>query len=130
MNDAPTIPGNAGEVVEQPPAAQNPAVLPREAEPIPAASPEPAPPIAPAPATGPATEPAKNAGQEFGDRRCAGDRPHRDQRCGDGRGNAGLVGIGVLLVISARPGGDAGRCAAYLKEFVTDKRVIEKDLAL
>ncbi len=130
MNDVPTIPGNAGDVAERPPVAQNPTVLPREPEsisdaiptamptatpePLPAAAPESAPSIAPAPAS----EPVKNSAASTDAAATVNPAPASS-------------GIGVLLVNLGTP--EAATPAAvrtYLKEFLSDKRVIEKDTLL
>jgi protoporphyrin/coproporphyrin ferrochelatase len=113
MNEMPTMPGNASEVVEQPPLAQNPTVLPPE--------PEPAPPIAPVPPS----EPAKTS-----------DVMPAPSAAAPGPAATAAVtpassGIGVLVVNLGTP--EAATPAAvrtYLKEFLSDKRVIEKDSAL
>jgi ferrochelatase len=120
MSDAPTIPGNPSEAVEEPPAAQNPAGFPREAEPIPAASPEPAPPIAPVPPSEPVkaseavSAPATNAAPT--------------SAAAPAAASPASSGIGVLLVNLGTP--EAATPAAvrkYLQQFLTDTRVIEKD---
>jgi ferrochelatase len=120
MSDAPTIPDNPSAPVEEPPVAQNPAVLPREAEPIPAASPEPAPPIAPVPPS----EPGKTSE--------AAAAPATRAAATSAAAPAAVApvsaGIGVLLVNLGTP--EAATPAAvrkYLQQFLTDKRVIEKD---
>jgi ferrochelatase len=109
MNEMPTMPGNASEVVEQPPLAQNPTVLPPE--------PEPAPPIAPAPPS----EPVKTS-----------DVMPAPSAAAPGPATTAVTsGIGVLVVNLGTP--EAATPAAvrtYLKEFLSDKRVIEKDSAL
>jgi protoporphyrin/coproporphyrin ferrochelatase len=129
MNDGPIIPGTTAAVAEQPPAAENTAVSPpapkQDAAPEPVAVPEaviapepvsePAPSIAPVPASEPAkispavVAPAADAAPTV----------------------AGVTvpsPIGVLLVNLGTP--EAATPAAvrtYLKEFLSDKRVIERD---
>jgi protoporphyrin/coproporphyrin ferrochelatase len=120
MNDMPTSPENSSGVAEAPPIAQSPTVLPQERESIPerepAATPEPAPPIAPAPAG----ESAKNSSAVA----AATTTPASSAAPAE-------PGIGVLLVNLGTP--EASTPAAvrtYLKEFLSDKRVIEKDSLL
>jgi ferrochelatase len=122
MDDRP-IPGNANAVAEQPPVAQSPAVLSpapeQHAAPKPVAAPkpataqelasEPAPSIAPSPAS----ESAKVALAVATPAVAAA---------------TVLSAIGVLLVNLGTP--EAATPAAvrtYLKEFLSDKRVIERD---
>ncbi len=107
------MPGNASAVAEQPPVAQDPTVVPRELEHVAAASPESAPPIAPAPPS----EAVKTS-----DAAAAPDSVAAEPA---------VSGIGVLLVNLGTP--EAATPAAvrkYLTEFLTDKRVIEKDSLL
>jgi ferrochelatase len=120
MNDMPTTPGNAVEVAEQPPVAQNPAVLPQEAEPLPAAASEPARPIAPLPAgeavkaAAPAVAPATDVSVTAAPAPAAATAP--------------AAGIGVLLVNLGTPEAATPQAVRkYLKEFLSDKRVIERD---
>jgi len=131
MNDVPTIPGNTGGEVAEPPVAQNPIVSPREPEPIqetvprplPAATPEPAPPIAPAPAS----EPVKNSAANV----AAATNATATEAAATVAPAPASSGIGVLLVNLGTP--EAATPAAvrlYLKEFLSDKRVIEKDSLL
>jgi ferrochelatase len=139
MNDVPTIPGNAGDVAERSPVAQNPTILPREPEsiseavptamptampePLPAAAPEPAPPIAPAPASEPVKNPAAVAP--------AATSAASTDAAAAVNPTPASSGIGVLLVNLGTP--EAATPAAvrtYLKEFLSDKRVIEKDSLL
>ena len=130
MDDTPIIPENTGAVAEQPPVAQSPAVLPpapeQHAAPEPVAAaepviaqelasePEPAPSIAPSPASEPAeVAPAVAAPAAATPAVAAATVPSA---------------IGVLLVNLGTP--EAATPAAvrtYLKEFLSDKRVIERD---
>jgi ferrochelatase len=130
MDDTPIIPENTGAVAEQPPVAQSPAVLPpapeQHAAPEPVAAaepviaqelasePEPAPSIAPLPASEPAeVAPAVAAPAAATPAVAAATVPSA---------------IGVLLVNLGTP--EAATPAAvrtYLKEFLSDKRVIERD---
>jgi ferrochelatase len=124
MNDTPTSPENAVEVAEQLPVVQNPAVLPQESEPasepLPAAAPEPAPPIAPLPAgeavkaAAPAVAPATDVSMTAAPAPAAATVPS--------------AGIGVLLVNLGTPEAATPQAVRkYLKEFLSDKRVIERD---
>ena len=130
MDDTPIIPENTGAVAEQPPVAQSPAVLPpapeQHAAPEPVAAaepviaqelasePEPAPSIAPLPASEPTeVAPAVAAPAAATPAVAAATVPSA---------------IGVLLVNLGTP--EAATPAAvrtYLKEFLSDKRVIERD---
>ena len=130
MNDAPTIAGNASEVVEQPPAAQNPTDFPRAAEPIPAAAPEPAPPIAPAPATEPAKNADKSADKNSATAAAPPAVPIAPSAAVTAEATPSSSGIGVLLVNLGTP--EAATPAAirkYLQQFLTDKRVIKREFA-
>jgi protoporphyrin/coproporphyrin ferrochelatase len=123
MSDTPIMSGNPGAVVDKPPPALSPAVLPpapdrpppasQESaqepahqpaqEPVPVTVAEAAPPIAPSPASAAPAAAAEPASP----------------------------GIGVLLVNLGTP--EAATPAAvrkYLQEFLTDKRVIENDTLL
>ena len=120
MNDTPTSPENAVEVAEQLPVVQNPAVLPPVSEPLPAAAPEPAPPIAPLPAgeavkaAAPAVAPATDVSVTAAPAPAAATAPS--------------AGIGVLLVNLGTPEAATPQAVRkYLKEFLSDKRVIERD---
>jgi len=129
MNDRPTIPGKASVLAEQPPVTQNPAESPHAREPVPqptqestperlseslpAAAPEPAPPIAPV------------------DKVAGNSAAAAPQAAATAAAAPSLSGIGVLLVNLGTP--EAATPVAvrkYLKEFLSDKRVIEKDTLL
>jgi ferrochelatase len=145
MDDRPIIPESASAVAEQPPVAQNPAVVPPAPEqhaapepvavsepiaapepdtaPEPIAVPEPAPETAPSIAPSPASEPAKTAPAVATPAAAATVDPAPTVA-------AATVpsAIGVLLVNLGTP--EAATPAAvrtYLKEFLSDKRVIERD---
>ena len=132
MNDTPTLNGNAAEAIESadpPPIAQNTAVLPSEPEPAPAVPPEAAANAAAetatqtlesAPAASVAAAPAVNAAP-------ANSPAHPSAQ----PSTPVSAGIGVLLVNLGTP--EAATPAAvrkYLKEFLSDKRVIENDSLL
>ncbi len=92
-------------------------------EPLPAAAPEPAPPIAPAPAS----EPVKNSAAVAP----AATSAASTDAAATVNPTPASSGIGVLLVNLGTP--EAATPAAvrtYLKEFLSDKRVIEKDSLL
>jgi protoporphyrin/coproporphyrin ferrochelatase len=127
MNETPTMRGHASEAVEQPPVAQNSTISPREPEPVPAASPEPAPPIAPVPPSEPVQIADAVAAPATGSA-AANAAPTPAAAAAAAPASSG---IGVLLVNLGTP--EAATPAAvrtYLQEFLTDKRVIEKDSAL
>jgi ferrochelatase len=134
MSEIPTNSESVGAVLEKPPAAEISANLPPAAEQAPAAAPEPVPPITPSPvaetvkpatasdspppiAPSPATEAAKPATVPNSTPAAVAEPVP--------------PGVGVLLVNLGTP--EAATPAAvrkYLKEFLTDKRVIEKDTLL
>jgi ferrochelatase len=141
MSEIPTNSENAGVVLEKPPAAENSANSPPAAEQAPAAAPEPAPPIALAPAAeavkpaaspdsasplapAPATDAAKPA--------TGAAKPATAPNAAPAAVAEPVPsGVGVLLVNLGTP--EAATPAAvrkYLKEFLTDKRVIETDTLL
>ncbi|MGA9949448.1 MAG: ferrochelatase [Xanthobacteraceae bacterium] len=132
MDERPIIPANIGAAADQPPVAQNPAVLPpvpeqhAAPEPVIAQEPasesasEPAPSIAPSPASEPA-QVAPAVAPSAAATPAAAAAPTVA---------AATVpsAIGVLLVNLGTP--EAATPAAvrtYLKEFLSDKRVIERD---
>ena len=122
MNETTTMSETAaGAVAEKPPVAENPAVLP------PAPEPEPAPEPVPAVALDPAQE------SSSADALSSASEPVQPAPTAPAApvGEAIAPGIGVLLVNLGTP--EAATPVAvrkYLKEFLTDKRVIEKDTLL
>ena len=135
MDERPIIPANIGAAADQPPVAQNPAVLPpvpeQHAAPEPVIAQEPASESASAPAPSiapsPASEPAQVAPA------VATSAAATPAAAAAPTVAAATVpsAIGVLLVNLGTPEAatpDAVR--TYLKEFLTDKRVIERDSLL
>jgi len=125
MNDVPTLSETPSAVVEKPPEAENPTILPPESAPL-----EPAPaaaaPIAPAPADeAPADEPAKSTAAA-----AAPASTSAAPRAAIAPATAS-PGIGVLLVNLGTPEAATPQAVRnYLQEFLSDKRVVEKDTLL
>jgi protoporphyrin/coproporphyrin ferrochelatase len=127
MNDAPTLSEISPAVVEKPPDAENPTILPPESAP-PAAAPDVVAPIAPAPASeAPPREPAKSTAADAA--------PAKGSAAPSATAAVAPAtappGIGVLLVNLGTPEAATPQAVrTYLHEFLTDKRVIEKDTLL
>jgi ferrochelatase len=127
MNDAPTLSEISPAVVEKPPDAENPTILPPESAP-PAAAPDVVAPIAPAPASeAPPREPAKSTAADAA--------PAKGSAVPSATAAVAPAiappGIGVLLVNLGTPEAATPQAVrTYLHEFLTDKRVIEKDTLL
>ena len=127
MNDAPTLSEISPAVVEKPPDAENPTILPPESAP-PAAAPDLVAPIAPAPASeAPPRAPAKSTAADAAPAKGSA-VPSATVAVAPA---TAAPGIGVLLVNLGTPEAATPQAVrTYLHEFLTDKRVIEKDTLL
>jgi protoporphyrin/coproporphyrin ferrochelatase len=131
MNDVPTLSETPPAVVEKPPEAEIPTILPPESAPLgpaPVTAPDVATPIAPAPANeAPPNETTKSTAADAAPA-SASAAPSAAVAVAPATASPG---IGVLLVNLGTPEAATPQAVRnYLQEFLTDKRVIENDTLL